>query len=381
MVRHLPGHRLFFPIACLFAAVSLSAWTANLVGLWVPLTPFRGPLWFVHETIFGFVPGMLAGYLTLMTSGPWVVLAFLLWAFARVAAHVPAFMPIEAMGAIDAAFLPVLVLVCARTIGRGWRFIPVGVTLFAIAMALLDLWAYMIAAGELPGLIFQPLYAGAMLTVAVLATIGGRLLGTYLRIYLHRPMPHDRGVEVLSVALAAIAVAAWLGHLELVAGIALIAQGFIQLVRLLGWWDRRISNEPLLSSITAGFFWLAAALMLWGAGHMTTAIPAAAGLHLLVIASLGPIATGMALRLTRNPRMPQVVASRLPVFAFWLLTVSALLRLAWDMAILELAGRAIPILSLSAAAWSAAYLILAISLATASFWLLRLTTGRNAAAS
>lgn len=371
MFRHLPGHRLFFPAACLFAAVSLTAWTLNLVGLWDSLTPFRGPLWFVHETIFGFVPGMLAGYLTLMTGGPLVVLAFLLWAFARVAAHVPAFLPLEAIGALDAAFLPVMVLVCARAIGRGWRFIPISVTLFAVAMAALDLWAYMIAAERLPGLIFQPLYAGAMLTVAVLATIGGRLLGTYLRIYLHRSMPSDRGVEVLTVGLSAMAVAAWLAHYELVAGIALIAQGFIQLVRLLGWWDRRISNEPLLSSITAGFFWLTAGLMLWGTGHITGAVPAGAGLNLLLIASLGTIATGMALRLTRNPRLPIVIRHRLPVFAFWLLTVSALLRLAWDMAILELAGRGIPVLSLSAASWSAAYLILAVSLAASSVKLAR----------
>lgn len=58
------GFRPFFLFGAIQAAVSLALFVPWYLGFVAPPSLFPAPLWHAHELLFGFVPAVLAGFLT-----------------------------------------------------------------------------------------------------------------------------------------------------------------------------------------------------------------------------------------------------------------------------------------------------------------------------
>ena len=92
------GFRPFYLLAAIFAAVAVPLWIAQYAGLFGSPSYLAGPMWHVHEMVFGYTAAVIAGFLMTAvrnwTSRPTPVGAALaglalLWVAARAASLTP----------------------------------------------------------------------------------------------------------------------------------------------------------------------------------------------------------------------------------------------------------------------------------------------------
>jgi uncharacterized protein involved in response to NO len=104
---------------------------------------------------------------------------------------------------------------------------------------------------------------------------------------------HGAGVVPWWLDALAVGAAAALALLELVAprtlasGLAASLAGLAAAARLAGWQSWHTRSDPLLWSLHEGAAWLAAGLLLVGAGDLGAPVPATAGLHALTAGAMG----------------------------------------------------------------------------------------------
>ena len=142
ILRH--GFRPFFLGAALWAPLALALWLGMLAGVVNLPLAFDALAWHQHEMLFGYVGGVLAGFLLTAipnwtgrppVSGLPLLGLVLLWAAARslnlLGAATGPWLP----AAADVGFCMVLVALALREIvaGRSWRNLPVLVHLTCCA--------------------------------------------------------------------------------------------------------------------------------------------------------------------------------------------------------------------------------------------------------
>ena len=290
------GFRPFFLFAALWAAFALPIWVAAFAG-WLPATHFdRG--WHAHEMLFGYLSGVIAGFLLtavpnwtgrLPVAGAPLAGLVLLWCAGRIAMLIPGFGP---AAAIDAAFLFVFAAVIGREIiaGRNVRNLKVLVLLSILGIANVLSHAPF---GEVSlGLLGERIGVGV---VAMLVTlIGGRIVPSFTRTWMAKrgltpePAPASR-FDTVTLIVSALALALWVGAPQsFAAGLMLTLAGVLNLVRLLRWRGWTSFSEPLVLVLHAGYAWLAAGLVLMGLAILSGgAVPAASGLHALTAGGFG----------------------------------------------------------------------------------------------
>lgn len=369
-----PAFALFFPIAALLAsiAVPLSVWATLSGSGWPPGLVGSGH---GHELIFGFALALIAGYT--LGPQPWKVLYLLLglWLAARLA-HV--LLPSSWL----ALLLPaVFALALARQVvprfsaAKQWRnriTAPLILTLCLLPL----LWLVLLLAWrhwpELArGITLDTsrlMHAGVLCLLLLMSFIGGRLIAPAAAITLEqrgvelkaRLQPRMEAALIILLGLAIIALLLpWPGHAFSYrgAGLCLVASGLVLTVRGLRWQLWRCTARPDLLAFGVGYAWLALGSLATGLAflNLTTATPA---LHLITVGGLGTLSTSVMLRLyfQRTQKTPPPTA--------WVATITALIGIA---SVTRFLCGPTPfaqplLLSLSAAAWSLAYLLLAIKM-------------------
>ena len=332
------GFRPFFLGAALWAVIAVPLW------LWVHLGGEGGPAvdrdWHVHEMLFGYVVGVIAGFLLtavpnwtgrLPVTGTPLAGLVCLWLAGRVTMLLAPALP--AAAAIDAAFLVVFAGVIWREVlaGRNWRNLPVAVMVTLLALANLAFHGRIV----LPDL--GPLAErGAVGMIAMLiAFIGGRVVPSFTRNWLvqvgRTPLPatEDR-VDKVGVVMVAVAVASWITLPEQrLTGIALCLGGLATLFRLSRWRTRRVVGEPLVWSLHAGYAWLGLGLILVGASVLDPgALPRTAGLHALLTGAAGVMTLAMMTRATLGHTGRERFADRATVALYLAVNLSAACRVA-----------------------------------------------------
>lgn len=355
------GFRPFFLGAALWAVIAVPLW------LWVHLGGEGGPAvdrdWHVHEMLFGYVGGVIAGFLLtavpnwtgrLPITGTPLVGLVCLWLAGRVAILLAPTLP--AAAAIDAAFLVVFAGVIWREVlaGRNWRNLPVAVMVTLLALANLAFHGRLV----LPDL-GPPAERGAVGMIALLiAFIGGRVVPSFTRNWLvqvgRTPLPAttDR-VDKAGVVVVAAAVAAWIAFPDQrLTGIALCLGGLITLFRLSRWRTTRVLDEPLVWSLHTGYAWLGLGLILVGASVLVpAALPRTAGLHALLTGAAGVMTLAMMTRATLGHTGRERFADRATVTLYLAVNLSAACRVA---AAFALDGRPV-LLAAAASLWVVAF--------------------------
>lgn len=360
------GFRPFFLGAALWAALAMALWIAMLAGGLDLPTGFAPIDWHVHEMLYGYLPGVLAGFL--LTAIPnwtgrlpvvgWPLLGlFLLWLAGRLAVAGSALVGAPVAAVVDGAFLPVLVLVAAREIaaGRNWRNLPVlaAVLLLAAGNLLFHRQAEGGAAAQGVGA-----RLGLATAVFLVILIGGRIVPSFTRNWLARrglgrlPAPAGR-VDIGALALGGAALVAWtLAPESRAAGAAAVAAGLLHLWRLGRWAGWRTAGEPLVAILHVAYLFAPTGFLLVGMSALDPAlVPASVGIHAWTAGLVGTMTVAVMTRASLGHTGRPLAASPAITAIYAAIVAAAVLRVAAALMPQSLS----PGLTLSGQIWIAAF--------------------------
>ena len=366
-----PAFTLFFPLAALLAslAVPLSVW-ASLSGRGWPAGLIGSGHGF--ELVFGFALALVAGY----TLGPQPARVLYplvgLWLAARLLRIPFPDNSLSMLLPIAFALLLAWHVVPRFNAAKQWRnrtTAPLLLTLCllpSMAALLLLIWRLSPTLAAALRLDFARLMHAAVLCLLLLmGFIGGRVIAPAAAITLNqrgielkaRLQPRMEGALIILLGLAITArlmpgLAAEYSYP--IAGLLLMGTGGVFPVRGLRWQLWKCAARPDLLAFGIGYAWLALGSLASGAAFVSQQHPTAA-LHLITVGGLGTLSTSVMLRLyfQRTRKTPPPTA--------WVIGITGLIAIAGVTRYLcGPTPYAQPwLLSLSAASWALAYLLLA----------------------
>lgn len=358
------GFRPFFLFAALWSAAAVPIWIAALVLNGGMIGGEDGRAWHVHEMLFGFLPGVIAGFLLtavpnwtgrLPVTGPRLGALVALWIAGRLASFAPPGLSFAAAG-IDSAFLVVFAAMIWREVlaGNNRRNLPVCLLVSALALANLA-WHTRPA---LPAIGDIPERAALGVVAALITLIGGRITPSFTLNWMKAegmtPQPRsqdsfDRPVLGLCVA----ALLAWIiAPASEVTGALLVTAGAANSVRLAHWQGWRCRREPLVWILHLGYAWLNLSLVLLGLAALRPGLfPMAAAIHALTAGGVGAMTLAVMTRASLGHTGRARVADRATLSIYLLVNAAAAVRLAAPFS----GSDYLALLLLSAFLWTGAF--------------------------
>jgi len=342
------GHRVFFPLALVFAALSVPYWTAGYLG-WMAVA--WTPAVHAHEMVMGFALAVVGGFLFTKPRRGVLGLAVAAWLLGRAAmlAGLPAAWAVPATLAFPVVLfvhggLPFL---RAAKSGHNTVFGPL-IGAFAVAEALV--WAG--GDGGRTGVLLALHLVGLLLF-----TMGGRIIPSATAgavrqqggVLVARVQPRLEWLGVGGAITAALSAAS--GWLPEAGAAGAVLTGVCALARLARWRTDATLRRPDLWSLHLGYAWLGLGWIAAGLERVAP-MPGGAGWHVLGAAALGTIAGSMMVRvsLQREAWAPDFPPAA--TLAVLLIGAAAVLRVA--------AGWVAPawLMPAGAMAWMAAHLLI-----------------------
>ncbi|WP_448203101.1 NnrS family protein [Azospirillum sp. sgz302134] len=345
------GHRLFFPAAALYAALSVPLWVAGYFG-WLGLG--WTPALHAHEMLLGYALAVVGGFLLTRPSRMALNLAFAAWLAGRVA--VLGGFPLAVAAPVALAY-PVALFVLAGVpfirASKSSHNILFGPVIGAFALAeALSWW------GGDGG------RAGALLALHLVGTLmlvmGGRIIpsATVQEVRgqggapVERVQPRLEWAGVAGAVLAALTVAAGAvsGPLAWIGAAGAAVAGLTAWARLARWRTDAVLKRPDLWSLHLGYGWLGLGWLFLGIERLDP-LSGGAGWHVMGAGALGTLAASMMVRATLQREALPPAFSRPATVGVALVSLAAALRVA--------AASTAPewLMPAAAAAWSAAHLL------------------------
>ena len=349
------GFRPFYLLAALFGAVAVLAWIGTFHGLrWSGgVAPI---FWHAHEMVFGFAFAVIAGFL--LTAGRlwtgrstpegWpLALLCVHWTGARV---LMATGPAGLAAIVDGTFPFVVAAVMARAIfGSGNRRNDFVVALL-VAFGAANLWFH--AAPGAP-----PIRAALWLVMTLVVVMAGRVVPSFTANALPKAgvviRPRlDRAAMVATLAAFAADV---IGLGAAFVAPAAVAAAALHAVRQWGWRPLATRGRPILWILHVSHAWIPVAfalLALEALGWVSHGAP----LHAFGAGAMGGLIIGMITRTALGHTGRPLVAGTAEILAYVLVHLAAALRV---LPVIVPSVPYLPLITLSAAAWSAAFLLYA----------------------
>lgn len=359
------GFRPFFLCSAVWAALAVPIWIASFTlgdGL---VGATDGRVWHIHEMLFGYLGGVIAGFLLtavpnwtgrLPVTGAGLAGLFALWVAGRVAGFAPASLAMPA-AVVDAAFLIVFAAVIWREVlaAGNRRNLPVCLMVTVLAAANVAFHLRGVVPAVAPG----AERAAVAVIIGLVALIGGRVTPSFTQNWITaqgltaRPAPFGR-FDQATLALTGVALLAWVAApYALYAGVLMIGAGLANAVRLLRWRGWRARREALVWILHAGYAWIAIGLLLLGLSALApVAVPFTAGIHALTAGAMGVMTLAMMTRATRGHTGRPRVADRSTTLIYAAVLLAAVVRVC---APFHVAGSPV-LLGVSAVLWSLAFL-------------------------
>lgn len=357
------GFRPFFLAAGIWAVAAMALWIGALAAGWEIGGSYGGAYWHAHEMLFGYGSAALAGFLLtavpnwtgrLPVSGLPLVILFAAWCAGRLAMLAPDGLGLLASLAIESAFLPLLLAICAREIiaGRKWKDVKILAGLAALALANIGFHTLIATGGDVG--FANRLAVGAY--VMLVSIMGGRVVPSFTRNWLAKrhidrlPAPYDRfDTIVLLTGLAALLL--WVTTPEtLWTGLACGLAAVLHLMRLWRWCGWQSWDEKLVLILHFGYGFVPLGFALIALAQLGWFEPVAA-LHVFTVGAIGVMTLAMMTRATRGHTGQPLAASRLTSISYLALLTAAVLRpmtSLWPAMHLEL-------LTLSGVCWMLAF--------------------------
>jgi uncharacterized protein involved in response to NO len=315
--------------------------------------------WHAHEMLFGYTSAALAGFLLtavpnwtgrLPVSGWPLVGLILVWLAGRLALLVPDGLGLVPAMAVDAAFLPVLLAICAREIvaGRKWKDLKILAVLAALSFGNIGFHLLVFGSGDI-GLASR-LAVGAY--VMLISIIGGRIVPSFTRNWLARngaaalPAPYSH-LDTAALLVGLVALALWVAlPLAPMTAIACIVAGILHAIRLWRWRGWATGGERLVLVLHAGYAFVPLGFFLVSAAALGWLEPVSA-LHVFTVGAIGLMTLAVMSRATRGHTGLPLTASPVTALSYLMILVAAIAR--------PLAGFVPEMLALSGFCWIAGF--------------------------
>jgi uncharacterized protein involved in response to NO len=358
------GFRPFFLFPAAWAAAAVPVWVASMTLGDGTVGGMDGRLWHIHEMLFGYLAGVIAGFLLtavpnwtgrLPVTGLKLAGLFALWAAGRAAGFLPASMAVPG-AVIDSAFLVVFAGLIWREVlaAKNRRNLPVCLLVSVLAAANI---AFHLR-GQIP--LFGPGAERAAVAVitGLIALIGGRVTPSFTQNWtqaqglLNGPTAFNR-FDAGVLAVTGAALVAWVAApLSPLTGAALVVAGGANLARLARWRGWLARREALVWILHLGYAWLGVGLILLGlAALLPDAVPFTAGVHALTTGAMGVETLAIMTRATRGHTGRPRVADRSTVAIYLLILSAAAVRVSAPF----LAEWTVALLAISATLWALAF--------------------------
>ena len=332
------GFRPFFLGAAIWGAMAMVLWIVE-VSLGLGLGGASGgSAWHAHEMLFGYTSAALAGFLLtaipnwtgrLPVSGRPLLGLFALWTAGRLALLWPSALGEVAAVAIDACFLPVLFLICAREIiaGRKWKDLKVLAALFALASANSFFHYGNIVLGDVA--LPSRLAIGAYMMLIMI--IGGRILPSFTSNWLKKrgstrmPASYDQ-FDTAALLVAMVALLAWTTRPDdPITGLACIAAAILHGVRLFRWrgWEAAAEGLVLILHLAYAFVVLSFAALAASAFEL---IEPVAALHVATVGGIGAMTLAVMTRATRGHTGLELHASPTTIVSYGAIMLAGAIR-------------------------------------------------------
>lgn len=305
------GFRPFFLFAALWGGAVVPIWIASLHVSGGLVAGLDGRAWHVHEMLFGFLAGVIAGFLLtaipnwtgrLPVTGLRLAGLFGLWAAGRVVSLAPLPWPLLT-AVVESSFLVVFAAVVWREVvaGKNKRNLPVCLLVTALASANL-LYHFGAFGGDVEALAQR---LALSVAAGLIALIGGRIIPSFTQNWFASqaigPGPavfggFDKAVLALTVA----AMGLWTAWPYVsAAGLVLVLAGAAHFARLLRWRGWKAAREPLVWIMHLGYLWLAIGLALLGASVCwPSAVAPTTGIHAITAGAVGVMTLAVMTRAT-----------------------------------------------------------------------------------
>lgn len=351
------GFRPFFLAAALWAALGILLWLPLHSGA-IALPTHLGPLgWHIHEMLYGYAAAAVAGFLLtaipnwtgrLPVNGLPLAALAALWLAGRLAILGSATIGPAVAAGIDASFLAVLLMTCAREIvaGRNWRNLRV----LAVVAILLAGNAVFHVEVLLSGAADYGIRIAIAAFIMLIGLVGGRIVPSFTNNWLVRnnpgglPVPFSRFDAAILVA-SALALAGWvIAPANAIVGAAMIVVGVLQSVRLMRWAGHRVLADRLVLVLHVAYAFVPLGFLLTGLAALSVAVPPSAGLHAWTSGAIGMMTLAVMTRASLGHTGQPLIASAATQAIYGLAFAAAVLRIAaafWpDVALLYLAALA-----------------------------------------
>ncbi|GIX22022.1 MAG: hypothetical protein KatS3mg121_0805 [Gammaproteobacteria bacterium] len=330
------GFRPFFLAACLYAVLAVVPWWFVYTGaLALPagVAPFH---WHAHEMVWGYAMAVIAGFLLTAVrnwtgeatpQGAPLAALVLVWALARAWPWLdtPATLWIEGL------WYAALIVAVARPIVRARQWRQLGILSKLLLLAAADALYHLAAAGHVALAPRTGLYLGLYLVLALVLTIGRRVIPFFTERGVGEPvlLRNHRAVDaacLIVFLLFAFADAFAAPRGWVAAGAAVLA--VLHAYRLAGWFTPGILRRPLLWSLHLGYAFIVAGFALYALSLWLGSSPFPA-LHAFAYGGIGLTSASMMARVSlghtgRNVHAPPPWVGPL----LGLLAAGALLRVA-----------------------------------------------------
>lgn len=305
------GFRPFFLLGSFYAVLSIGLWLA-LYFLGLPLASEGIPptFWHAHEMVFGFGFAVAAGFLLTVVQnwtgrptlkGRGLALLVGIWVLARLLflCHAPwSWVTLaEFLFAAGLTWAVVMPLLQARQ----WRNLLIFATKLTIMLGA-NLLFYAGAMGMLEDGLRIGLYTGIYILIALILTVGRRVLPFFIEQGIGYPLRLKNSKVVDLISLAGL-LGLWLSEMFIPASKATITfalvTAFAQVVRLF-WWmpPRGLWGKPLLWVLWLGMAWITLGLLMKALAEGTGMISHYAAWHAITYGGIGMMTMGMMARAT-----------------------------------------------------------------------------------
>jgi uncharacterized protein involved in response to NO len=357
------GFRPFFLFGAIYAGLIVLAWLPMFYGELELRTAFTPIDWHVHETLYGFLPAVVTGFLLtaipnwtgrLPIQGLPLLTLVAAWLAGRVAVTFSAEIGWLPAAIIDVSFLALVVAASMREIiaGSNWRNLKI---VGMVALLLAGNIAFHLEA-HIRGSAEYGVRIGIAAMVLLIAVIGGRIIPSFTRNWLVRenpgrlPVPFAR-FDVVVIGISAVTLALWVAQpFGRPTAAALAIAGVLHIMRLVRWAGDRTWRDRLVLILHVGYAFVPLGFLLAGAGALGV-IATGAGIHAWTVGAAGTMTLAVMSRASLGHTGNALTASPVTQAVYAAIVIAALARI---FASLETAWSE-PLLYISAFAWTAAY--------------------------
>ncbi len=368
------GFRPFFLCGSLYAGIAILAWLPMFEGRFDLPTTFALRDWHIHEMLYGYLPAVMTGFLLtaipnwtgrLPIQGRPLLALVMVWLAGRLAIAASAWTGWLVAAAIDISFLLLVMAVAAREIIAGGNRhnlrLLVVLALFAVGNISFHVEAHIAGMAE------YGTRLGIAAALLLITIVGGRIVPSFTRNWLARlnqgRLPASFGrFDALSIAAVAAALLLWTFAPDAApTGVALLAAGLINALRLARWAGDRTFADRLVLILHVAYGFVPLGLVLAGTAALSPEFPASAGIHAWTAGAIGTMTIAVMSRASLGHTGRALVASPITQAIYGLIVGGALIRICATLRP-ELTGVLIPIAGL---AWAGAFLSFALRYWTA----------------